>query len=75
MEALTRILFVEGKDEAALRAFAASLTTPWRLLSRPEQGLFLLEATDPGEEAERAADDLPGARVWAFDVVAEGPSD
>ncbi len=75
MEALTRILFVEGKDEAGLRAFAASLTTPWRLLSRPEQGLFLLETADPGAEIERAAAKLPGARAWAFDVVAEGPSD
>jgi hypothetical protein len=72
---VTRILFVEGKDEAALRSFAGRLATPWRLLARPEQGLFLLEAADPGEEAERAAGGLPGARAWAFDVVAEGPSD
>ncbi len=72
---MTRVLFVEGEDDAALRAFAASLATPWRLLARPEQGLFLLEAADPGEEAERAAAALPGARSWAFDVVAEGPSD
>lgn len=70
-----RVLFVEGKDEAALRGLAESLATPWRLLSRPEQGLFLLEARDPGEDAERAAASVPGARAWAFDVVAEGPSD
>jgi hypothetical protein len=70
-----RVLFVEGKDEAALRAFAARLSTPWRLLSRPEQGLFLLEASDPGEEHERAAASVPGAQAWAFDVVAEGPAD
>lgn len=75
MRTVTRVLFIEGKDEAALRAFAASLATPWRLLSRPEQGLFLLEAADPGGEAERAAAALAGARAWTFDVVAEGPSD
>lgn len=72
---MTRVLFVEGKDEAALRAFAASLATPWRLLSRTEQGLFLLEAVDAGAEVEQAAANLAGARAWAFDVVAEGPSD
>lgn len=72
---MKRVLFVEGKDEAALRAFAASLATPWRLLARPEQGLFLLEAADPCAEAEQAAANLAGARAWAFGVVAEGPSD
>lgn len=72
---MSRVLFVEGRDEAALRDFAASLASPWRLLARPEQGLFLLEAADPGAEAERAAAALAGARAWAFDVVAEGPSD
>lgn len=72
---MTRVLFVEGRDEAALRAFAKGLACRWRLLAREEQGLFLLEATDPGEEAERAAGSLPGARAWAFEVVGEGPSD
>ena len=70
-----RVLFVEGKDEAALRAFAASLPTRWRLLARPAQGLYLLETADPGEKAEGAAAAIPGARSWAFDVVAQGPSD
>lgn len=70
---MTRVLFVEGRDEDALRAFAASLSSPWRLLSSPEQGLFLLESTGAGEEAERAAAALGGVRSWAFDVVDEHP--
>lgn len=72
---MTRVLFVEGRDEAPLRALATRLAGGWRLLSRPEQGLFLLEATDPGEDVEREAGALPGHRAWSFDVVDEGPSD
>lgn len=68
---MTRVLFVEGKDEAALREFAQRLTLPWRLLARPEQGLFLLETTDPGKENERAAAELPNAHAWTFDVLDE----
>ena len=70
---MTRVLFVEGKDEAALRAFARGLALPWRLLARPEQGLFLLETTHPAEENERAAAALPSVRAWTFDVVDEHP--
>lgn len=70
---MTRVLFVEGKDEAALRLFARRLTLPWRLLARPEQGLFLLETTDPGTEIERAAAALASVRTWTFDVVGEHP--
>jgi hypothetical protein len=70
---MTRVLFVEGKDADALRAFSRTLPGRWRLLARPKQGLFLLEATDAGEEAERAAAALPGARAWSFDVLDEGP--
>lgn len=72
---MTRVLFVEGRDEAALRAFSKGLDDRWRLLARREQGLFLLEATDPGEGAERAAAALPGVQCWTFEVVAEGPSE
>lgn len=72
---MTRVLFVEGKDDAPLRALAARLAGAWRLLSRPEQGLFLLEATDPGEDVEREAAALPGLRAWTFDVVDGRPSD
>ena len=72
---MTRVLFVEGTDEAALRAFARGLRTPWRLLSRPEQGLFLLEADRPGEAAESAAAALPGLRSWTFEVVEDGRSE
>ncbi len=70
---MTRVLFVEGRDEAALRSFALELVRPWRLLARPEQGLFLLEVTQPGEETERAAAALASVRAWTFDVVGEHP--
>ena len=70
---MNRVLFVEGRDEAALRAFAAGLSSPWRLLSRPEQGLFLLEATGAGEEAESEAAAMKDVRAWAFVVVEERP--
>lgn len=70
---MTRVLFVEGRDEALLRGFASRLGTGWRLLARPEQGLFLLEATDAGEALELEAASLASARAWAFDVVDEGP--
>lgn len=70
---MTRILFVEGKDEAVLRAFAQGLTLPWRLLGRPAQGLFLLEVTDPLAETESAAAALERVRTWTFDVVDEHP--
>lgn len=70
---MMRVLFIEGSDESALRSFALPLALPWRLLSRPEQGLFLLEVTRPAEETERAAAALSNVRVWTFDVVAEHP--
>ncbi|MBK8595144.1 MAG: hypothetical protein IPN83_06055 [Holophagales bacterium] len=68
---MKRVLFVEGTDEAALRSFAAGLNHPWRLLARPEQGLYLLEVTEPGEETGRAAAKLAGFRSWTFDVLDE----
>ncbi|MHB8798508.1 MAG: hypothetical protein ACYDBY_08620 [Thermoanaerobaculia bacterium] len=70
---MTRVLFVEGKDEAALRKLAERHGAPWRLLARPEQGLFLLEATDPVPGLDREAASLPGLRAWTFDVVDPGP--
>ena len=70
---MTRVLFIEGSDETALRSFALGLALPWRLLARPEQGLFLLEVTHPAEGTERAAAQLAGARSWTFDVVDEHP--
>jgi hypothetical protein len=75
---VTRVLFVEGKDPAALRALAGRLPGPWRLLSRPEQGLFLLEAElAAGDDGglERTAASLEGARAWSFDVLDTRPSD
>ncbi len=68
---MTRVLFVEGRDDAVLRSFALGLALPWRLLARPEQGLFLLEITNPDEETGRAAAMLAGVRSWTFDVVDE----
>lgn len=72
---MTRVLFVEGRDEAELRALAERAGAAWRLLARPEQGLFLLEATDPAPELEREAASHPGLRAWAFDVLDRRPSD
>jgi hypothetical protein len=68
---VTRVLFVEGRDESALRSFALGLALPWRLLARPEQGLFLLEVTQAGEETERQAAVLADVRAWTFDVLDE----
>lgn len=70
---MKRVLFVEAKDEALLRSFALGLDLPWRLLARPEEGLFLLEVTNAGEETGRAAARLAGARSWTFHVVEERP--
>ncbi len=52
---------------------AQRLALPWRLLTRPEQKLFLLEVTHPAEETERAAAALTGVRAWTFDVLDEHP--
>ena len=70
---MTRVLFIEGKDETALRSFARELALPWRLLASPEQALFLLEVTHATGEPERAAAALANARTWTFDVVDEQP--
>jgi hypothetical protein len=70
---VTRVLFIEGKDEASLRSFAQGLALPWRLLARPEQGLFLLEVTHPAEETELAAATLASVRTWTFAIVHEHP--
>ncbi|HQN05985.1 MAG TPA: hypothetical protein PLL76_04610 [Thermoanaerobaculia bacterium] len=72
---MRRVLFVEGSDEPALRALAMPLAGPWRLLARPEQRLFLLEATDPPPDLERKAASRPGLRAWTFEVVDARPSD
>ncbi len=72
---MKRVLFVEGRDEATLRALAARLDAAWRLLARPEQGLFLLEVTDPAPDLEREASSLPCHRAWVFDVLDGRPSD
>ncbi len=70
-----RVLFVEGTDRTLLATFARGLRVPWRLLARPEEGLWLLESTGATEEVARVAAVLPGVKAWAFDVVEEGPSD
>jgi len=72
---VTRVLFVEGRDESALRAFALGIALPWRLLARSEQGLYLLEVTHPGEETESAAAALADVRAWTFDVLDERPGE
>ncbi|WP_276953833.1 hypothetical protein [Allomeiothermus silvanus] len=64
-----RVLFVEGKDLQALRAMARRFPHPYRLLYRPEQGLYLLEVWAVGGEMERAAADLEGFRSWSFELL------
>jgi hypothetical protein len=75
-----KVLFVEGKDPEALRGFARRFPHPYRLLYRPEQGLYLLEVTfrDEGREAqaiseemEREAAGLTGFRSWSFELIEE----
>jgi len=59
-----RVLFVEGKEEAALRALAQALPHPFWLLAG--EGVFLLQVFGASEEAVNRAKGVPGARVWAF---------
>ncbi len=67
-----KVLFVEGKNPEPLRSLARKYPHPYRLLQRPEQGLYLLEvwAYDPGLEAEAAG--LEGFKSWSFELLEEG---
>lgn len=67
-----RVLFVEGKDRETLQGLARRFPHPYRLLYRPEQGLYLLEAWAIGEEMQREAARLEGFRCWTFELVEEG---
>ena len=59
-----RVLFVEGKEEEALRALAGELSHPYWLLAG--EGVFLLQVFGASEEAAAKAREVPGVRVWAF---------
>ena len=59
-----RVLFVEGKEEAALRARAQALPHPSWLLAG--EGVFLLQVFGAPEEALARAREVPGVKVWAF---------
>jgi hypothetical protein len=59
-----RVLFVEGKEEAALRALAQALPHPYWLLAG--EGVFLLQVFGASEEALARAREVPGVKVWAF---------
>ncbi|WP_117238580.1 hypothetical protein [Thermus sediminis] len=59
-----RVLFVEGKEEEALRALARELPHPYWLLEG--EGLFLLQVFGASEEAASRAREVPGVKVWAF---------
>lgn len=69
-----KILFIEGKEARPLRDLARRNPYPYRLLHRPEQGLYLLEvwAYLPSFEAE--ASQLEGFRNWSFELEEEGVS-
>lgn len=70
-----KVLFVEGKNMDALRELARRFPHPYRLLHRPQQEIYLLEAwaVAPAMEAEAAR--LEGFRVWAFELVEAGGAD
>jgi hypothetical protein len=59
-----RVLFGEGKEEAALRALAQALPHPYWLLAG--EGVFLLQVFGASEEALARAREVPGVKVWAF---------
>ncbi|RIH84545.1 hypothetical protein Mlute_01858 [Meiothermus luteus] len=67
-----RVLFVEGKDPGVLRQFARRFPHPYRLLYRPEQGLYLLELWGHAPEVEADALGLEGFRSWSFELLEEG---
>ncbi|MCS7058545.1 MAG: hypothetical protein NZ849_10415 [Meiothermus sp.] len=67
-----RVLFVEGKDLGALRELARGFPHPYRLLYRPEQGLYLLEVWGYAPGLEAAVSGLEGFRSWSFELLEEG---
>lgn len=67
-----KVLFVEGKNLDALRDLARQFPNPYRLLSRPEQALYLLEVWAYAPELEIAATELEGFRSWSFELLEEG---
>ncbi|RIH89539.1 hypothetical protein Mterra_00750 [Calidithermus terrae] len=70
-----KVLFVEGKNADGLRELARRFPHPYRLLYRPEQGLYLLEAWAVGPAMEAEAARLEGFRVWAFELMEAGGAD
>lgn len=66
-----KVLFVEGKNQDALRGLARRFHHPYRLLYRKEQDLYLLEAWAITPEMEVAAGQLGGIRVWSFEMIEE----
>jgi len=66
------VLFVEGQDGELLCSKARTIACPYRLLHRPEQGLYLLEVWAYPPELEALALGWPGVRCWSFELLEEG---
>lgn len=67
-----KVLFVEGPDAEPLRSLARAYPYPYRLLQRPQQGLYLLEVWAMGSDIQKAAQSLHGFRSWDFELLEEG---
>ncbi|MDX2004467.1 MAG: hypothetical protein SFU83_04245 [Meiothermus sp.] len=64
-----RVLFIEGKQAEPLQDLARSIPNPYRLMCRPEQGLYLLEVWAHAPELEARVGGMEGFKCWAFDVL------
>lgn len=65
-----KVLFLEAKSDAPLRAFAAEQPHPYRLLASEDRHLLVVEAVSP--QVARAGLALEGVRGWVFELVEEG---
>ena len=66
-----KVLFVEGGDLEVLRQLGRRYPYPYRLLVRPEEGVYLLEAWGVGADLVEEATRTEGVRAWAFDLLEE----
>ena len=65
-------LFVEGPQLEPLRQLAARFPHPYRIWTRPQQGLFLLEAWGVMPPMVEAAQQVEGCKSWTFELLEEG---
>lgn len=65
-------LFVEGKTLEPLQQLAARFPHPYRIWTRPQQGLYLLEVWGVMPPMVEAAQQVEGFRSWTFELLEEG---